>query len=237
MTFGVIVCTVTLAAIFVAWYLDRVAGDVVRVREGELERRVEEQSAQIAQLVRALESGPERRPKVTRTRPEPPAAAPVPVPAPNPKPAGAREEPEPEPESEPAPPPKKRSRREDLQAAAKELRATGMSYRKIGEALGVSDETARRYANGIDRTGRSQEEPQAELDLAPKKERKKAKRQIKITYETRPSLIQSANMMRAHGMSYADIAKALKISRTSARRYVKGTYRKADRHQGEEGES
>jgi hypothetical protein len=66
-TFGVIVCTVTLAAIFVAWYLDRVAGDVVRVREGELERRVEEQSAQIAQLVRALESRPERRPKVTRT--------------------------------------------------------------------------------------------------------------------------------------------------------------------------
>ena len=66
MTFGVIVCTVTLSAIFVAWYLDRVAGDVVRVREGELERRVEEQSAQIAQLVRALESRPERRPKVTR---------------------------------------------------------------------------------------------------------------------------------------------------------------------------
>ena len=194
MTFAIIVCTVTLAAIFVAWYLDRVATFGGSDHEGELERRIEEQSAQIAQLVRALESRPERRPAVTRTKPEeppePPAAAPVPVPAPeskpDPKPAGHREEPE------AATLPKNRSRRAELHQAAKELHAMGMGYKAIGEALGVSGTSARRYVTDRDWKGRpcnapkseSEPGPQAELDLAPKKSAR-GKCQIQITKKTR----------------------------------------------------
>ena len=248
MTFAVIVCTVTLAAIFVAWYLDRVATFGGSDHEGELERRIEEQSAQIAQLVRALESRPERRPAVTRTRPEPPeppAAAPVPVPVPeskpDPKPAEHREEPE------PATLPKNRSRRAELHQAAKELHAMGMTYTAIGEALGVSRQSALRYVTDRDWKGRpfnapkseSERGQQAELDLAPKKKRSRPNYQIQITKKTRPELVENAKMLRELGLTHARIAEVLKISPTTVGRYLAGDYpgAPADRHQGGEGES
>lgn len=228
MTFAIIVCTVTLAAIFVAWYLDRVATFGGSDHEGELERRIEEQSAQIAQLVRALESRPERRAAVTRTRPEPPeppAAAPAPARAPEPKPKTA------EPARSKPETPRNKSRRADLHAAAKRLRATGMSYAAIGEALGVSGTSACRYVTDRDWKGRpytgptSEAEPQAELDLAPKK-RARGKRQIQITKKTRPELVEKAKTLRSHGMTYDEIAKVLKVSSSTAANYVKGTYDK-----------
>ena len=67
MTAEILLVTFGLCSILFAMYVDRGGDFGRRDHEGELERRIEEQSAQIAQLVRALESRPDRRPKVTRT--------------------------------------------------------------------------------------------------------------------------------------------------------------------------
>ena len=144
MTFAIIVITVTLAAIFVAYYLDRVADFGRRDHEGELERRIEEQSAQIAQLVRALESRPERRPKVTRTRPEPPAAAPAPRLAPEKRGNGKRQI------------RITNKTRPELVEKAKTLRSHGMTYDEIANVLKVSSSTAANYVKGTyDKRGES----------------------------------------------------------------------------------
>lgn len=246
MSAEILLVTFGLCSIIFAMLVDRGVVFGRRDREAEIERRVEEA---VEQYVRALESKPERRPAVTRTRPEPPeppaAAKSAPVPVPKPEPAGAREEPEPEPEA--ATLPKNRSRRAELHQAAKELHAMGMGYKAIGEALGVSGTSARRYVTDRDWKGRpcnapkseSEPGPQAELDLAPKKKRSRPNYQIQITKKTRPELIEKTKMLRSHGMTHAQIANVLKISRSCVGRYLAGDYpgAPADRHQGGEGES
>lgn len=248
MSAEILLVTFGLCSIIFAMLVDRGVVFGRRDREAEIERRAEER---FAQYFRTLESRPERRPAVTRTRPEPPeppAAAPVPVPEPNPEPDGAREEPEPEPET----PPKKRSRREDLQAAAKELRAKGMSYRKIGEALGVAEETARRYVNNLNGCGyASGADPSlAGLDRAARVAEVNRLREEGESYhsiarrlgvsthtafrdanpspkptairEVRADLEAEAKRLRATGMTYRQIGEAIGVSDETARKYANG---------------
>ena len=107
----------------------------------------------------------------------------------------------------------------------------GMGYKEIGEALGVSGTSARRYVTDRDWKGRpfkaakpgSEPGPQAELDLAPKK-RARGKCQIQITKKARAELVESAKTLRSHGMTHARIAEVLKISPTTVGRYLAGDY-------------
>jgi len=212
MSIEILLITVVLVAMLYLWHLDR-SGDSERSElVEELKRRIEdlkrvldEKDAEIAQLkqvIRMLQNRPERRPKVT----------------PSQQPAVEKAAPEPEPvELDP----------EAKRAEAKRLRSTGMIYREIGQALGVSPMTAHRWCNDDpdpDPEPTPEPEQATQTELALERARKRAKRQRKIDSKTRPQIVQNAQMLHADGVSLAKIARVLRISPRSASRYVHGTY-------------
>lgn len=219
MSVEILLITAVLVAMLYLWHLDR-SGDSERGElVEELKRRIEEQSAQKAQLkqvIRTLQNRPERRPKVTPSQqPAVEQAAPEPV-------AQPAQQPEPV-ELDP----------EAKRAEAKRLRSTGMIYREIGQALGVSPMTAHRWCNGDSQrdpepepepTPEPEPEQATQTELALERARKRAKRQRKIDRKTRPQIVENAQMLHADGVSLAKIARVLRISPRSASRYVHGTY-------------
>lgn len=224
MSLEILLITVVLVAMLYLWHLDR-SGDSERSElVEELKRRIEEQSAQKAQLkqvIRTLQNRPERRPKVT------PSQQP------------AIEQAAPEPATEPAPEPEPARRlidREDLRADAKRLRQAGMPYWQIGQQIGTSKETARRMANDLDwpedvasrddeaSTPEPEPEQAAQTELTLERARKPPKRQRKIDKSTRPGIVKNARVLHARGFSFSQIGEMLNISSTSAARYVRGTH-------------
>lgn len=235
MSIEILLITVVLVAMLYLWHLDR-SGDSERDegadgrerRIQKLERLLDERDVEIEQLdavtkiqrrqieylARELRNQPERRPKVT------PSQQP------------AIEQADPEPVAQPAQQPEPvELDSEAKRAEAKRLRSTGMIYREIGQALGVSPMTAHRWCNDDrqrdpepEQTPEPEPEQATQTELALERARKRSKRQRKIDRNTRPQIVQNAQMLHADGVSLAKIARVLRISPRSASRYVHGTY-------------
>ena len=150
MSLEILLITFVIVGILLIWHLDRSGYYERDENADELERRIEDQSAQIAKLVRALETRPERRPRVTPSQQTAVEQA-APEPAPEPEPEQATQ-------TELALERARRSSKRRLKfnqrtrpvlvEKARKLHAQGFSFVEIGELLDISSTSAARYVRG-----------------------------------------------------------------------------------------